>query len=215
MYNQCRTPCLNVNLSNCRRYFHTALDLILKMANVLNLSLAVTYWQTKLRIESLFCSSALPSGVTWLRTDTELNIPLISSASSSSRIGCIAQLIDCASFLGHQGPWWCSDIHWPFHRLMSVRWLPLHRSLSPSFHLFLLQYGDAYLKHQWLCWTFKFCSEWWNLIRPAHSTTRLEMHLICSLWHNPEDYYPCKCEIWNLANNHEIFHDCPFQHQQF
>ena len=32
MYNQCRSPCLNVNLSNCRRYFHTALDLILEMA---------------------------------------------------------------------------------------------------------------------------------------------------------------------------------------
>ena len=69
----------------------------------LNFSPTVTYWQTKLRIESLFCSSAMASGVTWLRTDTELSIPLISSASSSSIISCIAQLIDCASFFGSSG----------------------------------------------------------------------------------------------------------------
>ena len=107
MYNQCRTPCLNVNLSNCRRYFHTALDLILEMANVFNFSLAVTYWQTNPRIESVFCSSAMSSGVTWLRTDTELSIPLISSASSSlhNQLYCTAWLI-VLLFSGHQVPWW-------------------------------------------------------------------------------------------------------------
>ena len=103
MYNQCRTPYLNVNLSKCGRYFHTALDLILEMADVFNFSPAVTYWQTYPRIESFFYSSTMSSGVTWLRTDTELSMPWISCASSSSIIGCIAQLIDCASFLRSYG----------------------------------------------------------------------------------------------------------------
>ena len=33
IYSQCCTPCLNVSLSNCNKYFLTALGLILEMAD--------------------------------------------------------------------------------------------------------------------------------------------------------------------------------------
>ena len=42
MYNQCRTPFAKVSLSNWSRYFLTALDLILAIADVFGFSPAVT-----------------------------------------------------------------------------------------------------------------------------------------------------------------------------
>ena len=51
MYRQCRTPCLSI----INKYFCTAFDLILEMADDLSFSVAVMYEQTNLRIGSFLC----------------------------------------------------------------------------------------------------------------------------------------------------------------
>ena len=50
-----QNPCLNMSLSNCNKYFCTAFDLILVMADDFNFSLDVAYEQTSQGIESFFC----------------------------------------------------------------------------------------------------------------------------------------------------------------
>ena len=103
MYRWCRTLCLNVSLSNCNKYFYTAFDLILAKADDFNFSPVATYRHAYLRIGSFLSSSAMSSGITWMRTDTKFNKPSISSASSSSTIDCTAQLIESATFFRSLG----------------------------------------------------------------------------------------------------------------
>ena len=76
----------------------------------------MTYGQTTLRIGSFLCSSAMSSGIIWLKTDTTFYIPLISSASPSSTGDCTMQLTETASFSGYQEFWWCLGWNQPTHR---------------------------------------------------------------------------------------------------
>ena len=87
---------LNVSLSNCSKYFNTAFDMILAMANDFNFSLAVTYRQTNSMIGSSFCHV--------LRCYTIEDRHRIQHTMDFfcilfSIIGCIVQHIESASFL--------------------------------------------------------------------------------------------------------------------
>ena len=102
MYNQCRTPFFNISLLNWSKYFLTAFDFILAIANVFGFSPAVTSWYTSSRVESFCCSSAICFGVTCSKVETTFKLLtiLFSFMSSSSMM---AQLIFSTSCLRSSG----------------------------------------------------------------------------------------------------------------
>ena len=102
MYNQCRTPFFIVSLLNWSKYFLTAFDFILSIANVFGFLPAVTSLYTSLRVESFCCSSAICFGVICSKVETAFKLLtiLLSFMSSSSMM---AQLIFCTSCLRSLG----------------------------------------------------------------------------------------------------------------
>ena len=102
MYNQCSTPFFIVILSNWSKYFLTAFDFILAIANVFGFSPAVTSWYTSSRVGPFCYSSAICFGVTCSKVETAFKLLtiLFSFMSSSSMM---AQLIFCTSCLRSSG----------------------------------------------------------------------------------------------------------------
>ena len=98
MYNQCRTPFFKVSLLNWSKYFLTAFDFILAIADVIGFSPAVTSWYTSSSVEYFCCSSAICFGVTCSKVETAFKLLtiLFSFMFSSSMM---AQLIFCTSCL--------------------------------------------------------------------------------------------------------------------
>ena len=102
MYSQCRTPFFKVSLSNWSKYFLTALDLILAIADVFGFSCAVTSWFTSSRVGSFCCSSYICFGVTCSKVETAFKLlTILSSFMSSSSM--MAQLISCTPCLRSLG----------------------------------------------------------------------------------------------------------------
>ena len=102
MYNQCRTSFFKVSLSNWSKYFLTAFDFILVIADVFGFLPAVTSWYTSSRVESFCCSSAIWFGVTCSKVETAFKLlTILSSFKSSSSM--MAQLIFCTSCLRSLG----------------------------------------------------------------------------------------------------------------
>ena len=102
MYNRCRTPFFKVSLSNWSRYYLTAFDFILAIADVFGFSPPVTSWYTNLRVGSFCCSSDICFGVTCSKVEIAFKLLtiLFSFMSSSSMM---AQLISCTCCLRSLG----------------------------------------------------------------------------------------------------------------
>ena len=80
------------------KWFLTAFDLILAIANVVGFSPAVTQYYTSSRVRSFCCLSAIFSGVTCSKMETAFKALTSSSLLSfSSIIDCTAQLMFCSS----------------------------------------------------------------------------------------------------------------------
>ena len=127
MHKWCNTPFFIVSLSNWSKYFLTALDFILAIADVFGISSAVTHWYTSLRIISFWCYSVIFSGVTGSKMETTFNLLNTSSLSSSS-------------------------IYWLNHTTDG----PCASCLRSSGIFVLLQALIYGLTHQWICNYFYF-----------------------------------------------------------